>query len=162
MWISAIKGELMEGNIIAKRIQEDLKKAVKARNKLWISTLRMLLSVLKNAELDEREELTEEKEVAILASYARRCRESIEEFSRGGREDLVEKERAELDFVMHYLPEQLSIEEIEKEARRVIEETGAAGPRDMGRVMGAMMNKLKGRVDGGVVKERVSKLLEEI
>ena len=150
----------MERNIYSKRIQADLVVAVKSRDKPTISTLRMLLSGLKNAELEEREELKEELELAIISSYARRVRESIEEFTKGDRNDLVMKERAELEIVMRYLPEQLGEEEIEAEAKKVIEEIEAEGPRDIGRVMGEMMKRFKGRVDGKSVSRIVSGLLQ--
>lgn len=149
----------MQRNAYMKRIQEDLKESVKAKDRIRVSTLRMLLSALKNAELEEREELTEEKELAVLSSYARRVKESITEFEKGNRDDLVAKEKAELAIVMRYLPEQLSDEEIEAEAKRVIEDIGAEGPRDMGRVMTEMMKRFKGRVDGKSVNRIVSGLL---
>ena len=135
----------MERNIYSKRIQGDLVVAVKSKDKLTVSTLRMLLSGLKNAELEEREELTEDLELAVLSSYARRVKESIEEFTKGDRNDLVVKEKAEL--------------EIEVEVKKVIEEIGAEGPRDIGRVMGEMMKRFKGRVDGKSVNRIVSELL---
>ena len=149
----------MQGNAYMKRIQEDLKAAVKARDRVQVSTLRMLLSSLKNAELEEREELTEEKELAVLSSYARRVKESISEFEKGDRDDLVVKEKAELEIVMRYLPEQLSDEEIEVEIKKVIEEVKAEGPKDIGRVIGEMMKRFKGRVDGKSVNRIVSGLL---
>ena len=149
----------MQGNAYMKRIQEDLKGAVKAQDRARVSTLRMLLSALKNAELEEREELTEEKELAVLSTYARRVKESITEFEKGDRDDLVKKEKAELEIVMRYLPEQLSDEEIEAETKKVIDELAAEGPKDMGRVMGEMMKRFKGRVDGKSVNRIVSGLL---
>ena len=149
----------MQRNAYMKRIQEDLKESVKARDRTRVSTLRMLLSSLKNAELEEREELTEEKELAVLSSYARRVKESISEFEKGGRDDLVSKEKAELEIVMRYLPEQLNDEEIEAEVKKVIEDLGAGGPKDIGRVMGEMMKRFKGRVDGKSVNRIVAGLL---
>jgi len=149
----------MAGNVIALKIQEDLKTAVKAQDKTRVSTLRMVLNALKNAELEEREELSDEKELAVVASYARRIRESIEEFTKAGRADLVAKENADLAVVLSYLPEQMSDEEIRREAARVIADIGAATPRDMGRVMGEMMKRFKGKVDGAAVNRVVSELL---
>ncbi len=149
----------MQGNAYMKRIQEDLKGAVKAQDRAKVSTLRMLLSALKNAELEEREELTEEKELAVLSTYARRVKESITEFEKGDRDDLVTKEKGELEIVMRYLPEQLSDEEIEIEIKKVIDEVKAEGPKDMGRVMGEIMKRFKGRVDGKSVNRIVSGLL---
>lgn len=149
----------MEKNVFLERIQEDLKEAVKSRDKARVSALRMLISALKNAELDEREALTEEQELAVLGSYARKCRESIGEFEKAGREDLLEASRTELEIVMAYLPKQLDESEIEAAAARIIEQTGASGPRDTGRVMGLMMKELRGKADGTVVKKVVSRLL---
>ncbi len=149
----------MAGNVIALKIQEDLKTAVKAQDKTRVSTLRMVLNALKNAELEEREELSDEKELAVVASYARRIRESIEEFTKAGRADLVAKENADLAVVLSYLPEQMSDEDIRREAARVIADIGAATPRDMGRVMGEMMKRFKGKVDGAAVNRVVSELL---
>jgi len=149
----------MERNIITKQIQDDLKDALKARDKQRISTLRMLASALKNAEIEAREELEKDKELAVVSGYARRCRESITEFEKGGRDDLVAKEKYELDIAMTYLPEQLGADEIEAEAVKVIEEIGASGKRDMGRVMSEMMKRLKGKADGSTVKNTVSDLL---
>jgi uncharacterized protein YqeY len=151
----------MAGNVLAKRIQEDLKEAVRGQDKARVSTLRMLLSALKNAELDEREELSDEKELAVVASYARRVKESIEEFTKGGREDLVAKERSELAVVMKYLPEQMNDEEVRVECTKVIAELGASTPRDVGRVMGEMMKRFKGKVDGGAVNRVVVELLKK-
>jgi hypothetical protein len=149
----------MAGNIIAQKIQEDLKTAVKAQDKPRVSVLRMVLNALKNAELEEREELSDEKELAVIASYARRIKESIEEFRKAERLDLVAKESAELAVVLSYLPEQMSDEDIRREAARVIADIGAASPRDMGRVMGEMMKRFKGKVDGAAVNRVVSELL---
>jgi uncharacterized protein YqeY len=149
----------MAGNIIAQKIQEDLKTAVRAQDKQRVSTLRMILNALRNAELEEREELSDEKELAVIASYARRIKESIEEFTKAEREDLIAKEKAELAIVLSYLPEQMSDEDIRREAARVIADIGAATPRDMGRVMGEMMKRFKGKVDGAAVNRIVSELL---
>ena len=151
----------MAGNIIAHKIQDDLKVAVKAQDKVRVSTLRMMLSALKNAELEEREELSDEKELAVIASYARRIKESIEEFKKGGRDDLVVKEEAELAIVMSYLPEQMADDEIRREAAKVAADVGASTPKDMGRVMGEMMKRFKGKVDGAAVNRIVSELLKK-
>ncbi len=149
----------MAGNVIAQKIQEDLRIAVKAQDKGRIGTLRMILNALRNAELEEREELSDEKELAVVAGYARRIKESIEEFRKAAREDLVAKESVELAIVLSYLPEQMSDEDIRREAGCVIADLGASTPRDMGRVMGEMMKRFKGKVDGAAVNRIVSELL---
>ena len=151
----------MAGNIIAHKLQDDLKVAVKAQDKVRVSTLRMILSALKNAELEEREELSDEKELAVIASYARRIKESIEEFKKGERGDLVAQEEAELAIVMSYLPEQMADDEIRREAAKVAADVGASTPKDMGRVMGEMMKRFKGKVDGAAVNRIVSELLKK-
>ena len=147
-------------NNVTRRIRDNLKDAIKQKDRVRSNTLRMLISALKNAEIAERGELPEDKEIAVLSGYARRCRESIEEFERGGRSDLVEKERAELDIVSQYLPEQMGEKEIRETAVAVITEVGAGGPRDMGRVMGELMKQVKGRADGNAVKDIVLELLK--
>lgn len=151
----------METNAIMKKLQKDLAEAMKAKDPARVSTLRMLLSSLKNAEKELRDELPAEKELEVLSSYARRCRESIKEFEKGGRDDLVAKEQAELEIVKSYLPEQLGEAEVEQEIARTIEELGAEGPRDTGRVIGAVMKKFKGRIDGALVNRVVSEKLKE-
>lgn len=148
----------MEGNKFGRRIQDEMKAAMKAKDQLRLDTLRMLLSELKGAQIDEGE-LSEEREIAILSSSARRRKESIREYENAGREDLASKERAELEIVMAYLPAQMDESAIEAELKKIISETGAAGPGDMGKVMGAMMGRHKGAVDGNVVKGIAMRLL---
>jgi uncharacterized protein YqeY len=142
----------MAGNMITARLQDDLKTAMKAKDKLRVSTLRMLISEMKNAQLEERGELSGERELSVLTSYAKKRRESIKGYEQGGREDLAESERKELEIVMSYLPEQVGEDEIRAEAARIIADTGASGPQDMGKVMGPLMAKFKGRADGAAVK----------
>ena len=149
----------MAGNIITTKLQEDLKAAMKEKDKLRVSTLRMLISEMKNEQLRERGELSEEKELSVLTSYAKKRRESIKGFEKGGREDLAENERIELEIVMAYLPEQISEDEIRAEVVKIIADSGASGPQDMGKVMGPLMAKFKGRADGGVVKTVAMELL---
>lgn len=148
----------MAGNVLTKRIQEEIKTAMKAKDTLRLDTLRMLLSELKGAQIDEGE-LSGDREIAILSSSARRRKESIREYENAGRDDLAAKERAELEIIEAYLPAQMDEETIESELRRIIIEAGAVGPADMGKVMGAMMGRHKGAVDGNVVKNIAMRLL---
>ncbi|HMA77474.1 MAG TPA: GatB/YqeY domain-containing protein [Candidatus Krumholzibacteriaceae bacterium] len=150
----------MGGNKLAARIQDDLKDAIKGREKVKLKVLRMLLSTLKNAQIEQGGELDEEKEIQVISSYARKCRESIAEFQKGAREDLVSNERADLEIVTTYLPKQLDKDEIRIELKKIIEKTGASTPRDMGRVMGPIMSKFKGRVDGSMVKQMAIDILK--
>lgn len=150
----------MAGNKLAAGIQEDLKDAIRGKEKVKLKVLRMLLSALKNAQIEQGGELDEEKEIEVISSYARKCRESIAEFQKGAREDLVSNERAELEIVTAYLPEQLDENEIRIELEKIIEKTGASTPRDMGRIMGPIMSKFKGRVDGSLVKQMAIDILK--
>ena len=142
----------MAGNKITTKLQDDLKTAMKEKDKLRVSTMRMLISEMKNAQLAERGELSEEKELSIITSYAKKRRESIKGYEQGGRDDLAANERIELEIVMAYLPEQMGEDEIRAGVEKIIAETGASGPQDMGKVMGPLMARFKGRADGGVVK----------
>lgn len=145
---------------LSEKIQRDMKAALKAQDKERVSTLRMLLSALKNAQIEERSELSGDKELQVISSYAKKVRESIEQFERGGRDDLVEKERRELEIVMSYMPRQLNEDEVTQEVQKVISELGASDAKDIGRVMGEMMTRFRGRVDGRVVNRIVSEMLK--
>jgi uncharacterized protein YqeY len=142
----------MAGNVITEKLMEDLKSAMKEKDKLRVSTLRMIIAEMKNAQLEERGELSGDRELSVLTSYAKKRKESIKGYEQGGREDLADKERKELEIVMAYLPDQVGEDEIRAEIKHIIEESGASGPGDMGKVMGPVMAKFKGRADGNVVK----------
>lgn len=151
----------MSKDTITEKIDRDLVKALKSRDRLRVDTLRMLKSALKNKQLERGEELERDQEIGVVSGYARKCRESIDEFRRGGREDLLSRAEDELEVVMEYMPQQLSEDEIRKELEKVIADTGASSPRDLGKVMGMMMGRFKGRVDGGEVRQIALDLLEE-
>jgi len=140
-------------------IRADLKQAMLDRDKLRTSTLRLVLSAAKNKEIEKGEPLSDEEMIAVLSSETKKRRESVEEYKKGNREDLAEKEAAEIEILKKYLPEQLSEEEIQKLVKEAIAQTGAAGPKDMGKVMQALMPKVKGRADGRAVSEIVKNLL---
>jgi len=146
---------------LKERLKEDMKAALKAKDKEKLSVIRMLQALIKNAEIDKRGELTDEEIVSLLMKYAKQRRESIELYEKGGRQDLVEKERMELQIVESYLPKQMSEEEIRELVKKVIEEVGATSPKDMGKVMQAVMPKVKGRADGSVVNKIVRELLAQ-
>jgi len=151
----------MSKDTITEKIDRDLVKALKSRDKLRVDTLRMLKSALKNKQIERGGELERDQEIGVISGYARKCRESIDEFRRGGREDLLSRAEDELVVVMEYMPQQLGEDEIRKELEKVIADTGASSPRDLGRVMGIMMGRFKGRVDGGEVRQIALDLLEE-
>jgi len=144
---------------LKERLKADMKEAMKAKDKLKLSTIRMINSLIKNAEIEKRGELSDEEIVQLLMKYAKQRRESIEMYEKGGRQDLVEKERAELEIVESYLPKQMSEEELREVVKRAIEETGASSPKDLGKVMKAVMPKVKGRADGSLVNRIARELL---
>jgi len=137
---------------LTEQLMTELKNAMKEKDKTRVDTVRLLISQLKNARIDSGGELSPEQEMQVLMSAAKKRREAIQAYQSGGREDLLEKERKELEIIQEFLPEQLSDEEIEKEVAAIIEQIGAAGMKDLGRVMGEAMKKLKGRADGKKVQ----------
>jgi uncharacterized protein YqeY len=140
-------------------IDADLKEAMKARAADKVSALRMLVAALKNKQIDKRRELTDEETAETVRSLIKQRKDSIEQFAKGGRQDLVDKEIAEVAVLEVYLPQQLSREEVEKTVREVIAQTGALGARDMGKVMKALMPVLAGRADNKLVSELVKNAL---
>lgn len=142
-------------------LNEDLKTSLKAGEKLKLSTIRMLLSEIKNAEIAKRGELTDEELLAVAAREARKRNEAIEEFSKGGRQDLVDKETYELSVLEQYLPEQMPEDEVRRIVAETIEEVGASTPTDLGKVMGSLMPKVKGKADGKKVNQLVREMLQQ-
>lgn len=144
---------------LKERLEADLAEALRSRNETEKSALRMLLSALRYAEIEQQRPLDDAAIIAVLQKQAKLRRESIAEFERGGRTDLAAKERAELALIERYLPQQATHEEIEEAARRVIAETGATSLRDLGKVMPKLMTEFSGRADGRLVNEVVRRLL---
>jgi len=144
---------------IKDRLKSDLITAMKARDELKVSTLRLVSSSIKNREIDERKELDDEGVLAVFTTAAKQRRDSIDQFEKGGRQDLADKEKAELVIIQEYLPQQLTKEEVAAFIKEAITETGAAGAKDMGKVMKALMPKVKGKADGKLVNELVKELL---
>jgi hypothetical protein len=122
-------------------------------------TLRMVIAAAQNAAKDKREALTDEEALAVLTKQVKTRRESIKAYRDAGREDLADKEQAEIDVLAPYLPEQLGEDELRALVVEAVEATGASSPRDMGRVMGALMPKVKGRADGALVSSLVNEVL---
>ena len=137
------------------RIKDDVKKAMKAGEKHKVTTLRMLISDIHKEEIAKRSELEEPELLAIISRAVKSRKDSITEFAKGGREDLVEKETKELEILQDYLPEPLSEEEIGIAIDELISELGAEGMKDFGRVMKEMMTRHQGRVDGKTIKELI-------
>jgi uncharacterized protein YqeY len=141
------------------KIQEALKAALKQQRGVEVSTLRLLLSEIRYAEIAQQKPADDNKVLDVIAREVKRRRESIEAFNKGNRPDLVAQEEAELAVLMSYLPKQAGREEIVAAARQAIDAVGARGPNDKGKVMAQLMPQLKGKADGKEVSEIVSELL---
>lgn len=141
-------------------IDADIKDAMKAGAKDKVSALRMLSAAIKNKMIEKRPaELTEGDVQDTVRSLIKQRKDSIEQFAKGGRQDLADKETTEVAFLEVYLPQQLAREEVEQAVREVIAQTGAQGPKDMGKVMKALMPVLAGRADNKLVSELVKHAL---
>ena len=141
-------------------LTEDMKQAMKDKEsgKLRLSVIRMARANIKNIEIDEKRELNDDEVLAVLMKEVKMRQDSLEEFTKAGREELVEQAKQEIAILRKYLPEQLSDEELKALVEEAVAETGAAGPKDMGKVMAALMPKTKGRADG----KRINVLVREI
>jgi uncharacterized protein YqeY len=145
-------------------LSADLKDAMRARDEIRKRAIRMVIAAIKQAETEldasgQRRQLNDRDILVLIARQANQRRESIAEFEKGGREDLVAEEEAELEILESYLPTQLTPEQIETEAQAVIAEVGASGPRDIGLVMRPLMERVRGKADGKVVNQIVRELL---
>lgn len=144
---------------LKQRIQDDVKTAMRDKDKERLGTLRLITAALKQKEVDERIELDDAAVLSILDKMAKQYRDSIEQYRQAGRDDLVQKETAELNIVTSYLPEQLNDTDLDALIHKAIEESGAAGMQDMGKVMGILKPKVQGRADMGRVSAKVKSLL---
>jgi len=144
---------------LKQKLQDDLKQAIRDGDSNRKSTIRLALTAITNAEVQKRRELDEAETLAILSREAKQRRESVEEYRKAGRVDLVAQEEAELQILLSYMPAQMSRDEIVDRAREVIAEVGATSPAQMGSVMRRLMPALRGRADGRVVSEVVRELL---
>ena len=144
---------------LAEKIRSDLEQSIRKEDKLRRSVLRLVLSSMRNAEIAQQKPLDDTGIIGVIEKEAKMRRESIEAFEKGNRPDLVANEKAELSVLMEYLPEQMSHEEIVAAARKVVDELGATGPKDKGKVMSQLMPQLKGKAQGQEVSEVVSELL---
>ena len=140
-------------------IYNDMKVALKKKDKLRLSTLRMFIAAIKNKEISKKEELTEGEILSIISSYLKKVEESLEMFIKGQRLDMSEKARQEIKIIKDYLPEQLSEEDITKIIKDIFKKNAFEGSKDMGRVMKEVMPQLKGKADGRLVNKKVRELL---
>ena len=136
-------------------LNNDIKTAMKAKDKETLAVLRMIKTAVQAAEIDKKEELNAEEELTILAREAKQRRESLAEFVKAGRDELVAKTEAEIEIVERYLPKQLSVEEVKEVIATEAEKIGATTQKEFGKLMGAVMQELKGKADGNVIKEQV-------
>ncbi|WP_161878852.1 GatB/YqeY domain-containing protein [Alkalibacterium sp. MB6] len=142
-------------------LNQDMITAMKAKDKERLSTIRMLKSALQTEQINKGDELTEEEELTVLAREKKQRVESLSEFKSAGRKDLIDKLDKEISIVDHYLPEQLSEDEIRKIVQDAIAQTQASSMKDMGKVMGALMPKTKGKADGALVSSIVKEELNK-
>jgi hypothetical protein len=138
---------------------EDMKTAMKAKDKLKLSVLRLALSSIKNREIEDGKELDDEVLIEVVSREVKQRREAMVEFQKADREDLVRKQKQEIEYLLPYLPKQLSESDIRKIVQDVIEQVGANDKRDIGKVMGAVMPQVKGKSDGKIVNNIVNELL---
>lgn len=148
---------------VKERLTEDMKQAMKDKEagKLRLSVIRMVRASIKNAEIDRKKDLSDDEVLEVLAKEVKMRRDSLEEFKKGNRPDLVEGLEREIDILMTYLPEQLGEAEIRSLVEEAVMATGASNPKDMGRVMSALMPKVKGRADGKLVNSIVREMLNK-
>jgi uncharacterized protein YqeY len=144
---------------IIKKIDNDLIRALKAGEKEKATVLRGLKSDIKYKNIEKGKELTEEDMIDVLSSVAKKIKDSIEQYEKGGREDLVEKEQRELEILQEYLPQQLSEAELRAIIEESIKESGAETPQQMGMVMKVLMPKIKGRADGKLASKLATEIL---
>ncbi len=163
--------------MLKEKLQADVKDALKSGNAEKRMVLGMVLSAVKSRELDKRgklsksepdavkleeaSKLNDEEIVEVLSSEIKKRKDSVEQFEKGGRPELAAKEKTEIDMLMTYMPEQMSEAAILEEVKKAIVSTGAAGPKDMGKVIGAVMAKIKGKADGQVVNRLVKEELSK-
>lgn len=144
---------------LKKQLLEDMKKAMKEKDKARLSVIRMTRSEIKNKEIETGEELDDQGVTAVIAKQVKQIKDSLSDFEKSGKEDVMEKLHQEIEILQDYLPEQMSEEEVDQLVEEVISETGAENMSDMGKVMGAIMPKIKGRADGSMVSEKVKEKL---
>ncbi len=149
----------MVQSVLAGRLKADIITAMKAKDKDRLGVLRMMQAAVKQVEVDERREIEDADVVKILSSYARKVKDQIKSYGEGGRDDLCAVAKTELKIVSEFLPAEMSQEDLEKIVRAAVEEAGADGPQDMGKVMKLVLSKTAGRADGGKVSALVKKIL---
>jgi uncharacterized protein YqeY len=149
---------------LREKIPEDLKNALRNKNELELSVLRMLQAAIRNREIEikrGKEFLTDEEVIEVISGEVKRRKEAVSEYTKAKRQDLADKEKAEVDILMRYMPKQMEEEEIRLETRNVIDEVNALSVKDIGKVMKSIMPRLKGRAEGSLVSRIVREELEK-
>ncbi|MGZ4122289.1 MAG: GatB/YqeY domain-containing protein [Tumebacillaceae bacterium] len=145
---------------LTERLADDMKQAMKDKAKVRLSVIRMVRTSIKNAEIDQKTTLSDDEVIAVLNRELKQRRDSLQAFESAGRQDLVEEVKQEIEVLIDYLPAQMSEDEVRAIVKEVVAETGATGKADMGKVMSALMPKVKGRADGKLVNTIVSQELQ--
>jgi hypothetical protein len=143
------------------RLAEDYRAALRSGDKLKVSVIRLLTALIKNREVEKRGPLTDAEVMQAISSSCKQRQDSIEQYRQGGRQDLADKETAELHILQSYLPQPFTAEEMEELVRAAIQEAQAASPKEMGKVMTLLMPKVTGRADGKVVSALVREMLSK-
>ena len=143
------------------RFAEDYRAALRSGDKLKVSVIRLLMALIKNREVEKRGPLTDAEVMQAISSSCKQRQDSIEQYRQGGRQDLADKETAELHILQSYLPQPFTAEELEELVRAAIQEAQAASPKEMGKVMTLLMPKVTGRADGKVVSALVREMLSK-
>lgn len=144
---------------LSQRLDQAFKEALKGKQAVALSTLRMLKTAVRHREVDLKRQVTEEELQAVINTQVKQRREAINAYTKAGRPDLAHKEEEELSILLSFLPPQLSEEELQAEVSRIIQEVGATSPKDLGKVMKSAMAQLAGRADGKAVQEIVRRHL---
>ncbi len=150
----------MEDKTLTDKLYEDQKQASKAKDRFRLSVIRMLRSELQNKAIEKKEPLESDEEMGILSREVKKRQESLDDYKKANRQDIVDDLNKEIEILQEYLPEQLSEEELGKMVEEAIAETGAESKKEMGKVMGLLMPKLKGKADGNLVRRIVENKLE--
>lgn len=145
---------------LSERLNDDMKTAMRSQDKFRLSVIRMVRSSIKNVEIDQRKTLTDNEVLEILGRELKQRKDSLQEFEKAGRDDLADAVKAEIGIISEYLPEQLGEDEITAIVQQTIAEVGASSKAELGKVMSALMPKVKGRADGKLVNQIVQKLLQ--
>lgn len=144
----------------SERLNEDMKQAMKNKDKFRLTVIRMVRSAIKNTEIDQKRALDDDEVLDILQREVKQRKDSLQEFTKAGRDDLVADVQAEIAIISEYLPQPMTEEEIKAVVQQTLQEVGASSKADMGKVMGALMPKVKGRADGRLVNQIVQQLLQ--